>query len=209
MKKDSKELGKLIACKLRAQFQAEGSDCPGVETLAAYVDRTLTRGECESLQPHLALCARCQEQVAELVRLSEAEGPARVPLLGPAPGRRIAWSRWAWAAPALVALVAAGLWYTGEFRFVLKQQEPTAVKTPLPAGPSAAPEELRYAQAPTSPAGPKEVAKVQPGKRVKEEGVSALTPSPPPPSVAHAGSYCPAQRAGAVGHDGSPGQTGG
>ena len=187
MKDDPKGLGKLIAGKLRAQLQAEGPDCPDVEALAAYVDQTLTRGERESLQSHLALCARCQEQVAELARLSEAEEPARVLVLGPAPGRRIAWFRWAWAAPALVALVVAGLWYTGEFRPSLKQQEPTAVKAPPAPEPSAAPEELKYAQAPSSPAGRKEVGRVQPEKKAKQEAVSTLAPSVPKPSLAYTG----------------------
>jgi hypothetical protein len=187
MKNDPKGLEKLIAGKLRAQLQAEGPDCAGVETLAAYVDQTLTRGERESLQSHLALCARCQEQVAELVRLSEAEEPARVLALGPAPGRRIAWFRWAWAAPALVALVVAGLWYTGEFHPLLKQQEPTVLQAPPAPEPSEAPEELKYAQAPGSPAGRKEVGKVQPEKKAKEEMVSALAPSAPKPSLAYTG----------------------
>jgi cytoskeletal protein RodZ len=187
MKKDSKELGKLIAGKLRAQLQAEGPDCPGVETLAAYVDQTLTRGERESLQPHLALCAHCQEQVAELVRRSEAEEPVKVVVLGPAPGRRIAWFRWAWAAPALVALVVAGLWYTGEFRSVLKQQEPTALQAPPAPEPSKAPEELKYAQAPSSPAGRKEVAKAQPEKKAKREAISGLAPAAAKPTMTYSG----------------------
>jgi len=187
MKDDPKGLEKLIGGKLRAQLQAEGPDCPDVEALAAYVDQTLTRGERESLQPHLALCARCQEQVGELVRLSEAEEPAKVVVLGPAPGRRITWFRWALAAPALVALVVAGLWYTGEFRPSLKQQEPTAVKAPPAPEPSAAPEELKYAQAPSSPTGRKEVGKVQPEKKAKQEMVSALAPSAPKPSLAYTG----------------------
>ena len=186
MKDDSKGLEKLIGGKLRAQLQAEGPDCPGVETLAAYVDQTLTRGERESLQPHLALCARCQEQAAKLVRLSEAEEPAKVLVLGPALARRIAWFRWALAAPAFAALVVAGLWYTGEFRPLLKQQEPTVVKAPIAPETPAALAELKDELERTHPPARQEVAKAQPEKKAKQEMVSALVPSAPKPSVAYA-----------------------
>jgi hypothetical protein len=183
MKDDSKGLDKLIAGKLRAQLRAGGTECPGAETLAAYVDQTLTRGERESLQTHLAVCAGCQEQVAELVRLSEAEEPAKALVLGPAPARRIAWFRWALAAPALAGLLVGALWYTGEFRPLLRQQEESALKTPPAREAPAAPPELKEAQVPPSQPAPQEVAKTQPKKETKQEVVSgsklpALKPAP-------------------------------
>jgi hypothetical protein len=183
MKDDSKGLEKLIAGKLRAQLHGGGPGCPEVETLAAYMDQTLTRGERESLQLHLAVCARCQEQVAELVRLSEAEEPAKALVLGPVPARRIAWFRWALAAPALAGLLVGALWYTGEFRPLLRQQEQSALKTPPARGAPAAPPELKEGQAPPSQPAREEVAKTQPKKEAKQEVVSgskmlALKPAP-------------------------------
>jgi hypothetical protein len=172
-----KPIEKLIGNRLRALLKAGGADCPEAEMLAAFVERTLTRGERESLQLHLAGCARCQEQVAELVRLSEAEEPARVQVLAPVPARKIAWFRWALAAPALVALVVAGLWYTGEFRLLLKQQEQPALKAPpapatqpLPAGPKD-----EFAR--TAPAVRQKMAKTEPAKKPKGEMVVREAPA--------------------------------
>lgn len=144
MKDDSRGLGKLVADKLRAQLQGAAPGCPEAETLAAYVDQVLSRGERESLQTHLALCARCQEQVAELVRLSEAEEPPKVFV----PARRKAWFAWALAAPALVGLLVGALWYTGEFRPALKQQEPVALKPPPRPESGPLPAEFKEAEAP-------------------------------------------------------------
>ena len=110
---------KLVAGKLRAQLKAPGAGCPEAETLAAYVEQTLAPGERLSCETHLAACLQCQEQVAAMVRLNEAEEPAEAVTTRPAiPAlvRGISRFRWAWAAPALVALVVAGLWYTGAFR---------------------------------------------------------------------------------------------
>ncbi|MGD0920468.1 MAG: YCF48-related protein, partial [Terriglobia bacterium] len=78
------------------------------------------------------------------------------------------------------------LWYTGEFHPLLKQQEPTVLQAPPAPEPSKAPEEFKYAQAPTSPAGRKEVGKVQPEKKARQDVISALAPGPPKPSVAYA-----------------------
>ena len=187
MKDDSKGLEKLIAGKLRAQLHGGGPECPKAETLATYVDQALTRGERESLQLHLASCARCQEQVAELVRLSEAEEPAKALVLGPAAARRIAWFRWALAAPALAGLLVGALWYTGEFRPLLRQQEQSALKTPPAREAPAAPPELKEAQVPPSQPARQEVAKAQPKKEAKQEAVSGSKMPPLKPAPAESG----------------------
>jgi hypothetical protein len=187
MKGDSEGLEKLIAGKLRAQLQGGGPECPEVEILAAYVDQALTRGERERLQTHLSVCARCQGQVAELVRLSEAEEPAKALALGPAPARRFTWVRWAMAAPALAGLLVAALWYTGEFRPLLRQQEQVAREAPPARTVPAAPPELKEAQAPTSQAAQQEVAKAQPRKEAKQEVVSRFTMPALAPAPAESG----------------------
>jgi hypothetical protein len=199
MKGDSKGLEKLIAGRLRAQLQGGGPQCPEVETLAAYVDQALTRAERESLQNHLAVCARCQEQVAELVRLSEAEEPAKALALGPAPARRFTWLRWAMAAPALAGLLVAVLWYTGEFRPLLRQQEQVAREAPPARTVPAAPPELKEAQAPTSQFVQQEVAKAQPRKEAKQEVVSGpkMPALPPPPAESGAAGAVPEGGVGA------------
>jgi hypothetical protein len=183
MKDDSKGLEKFIAGKLRAQLHGAGPECPRDEIVAAYVDKALTRGERESLEIHLASCARCQEQVAELTRLSEAEEPAKALVLGPAPARRAAWFRWALAAPALAGLLVAALWYTGEFRPLLRQEEQLTLKTPPAHEVPAAPSELKEAQVPPSQPARPEAAKIQPKKEAKQEAISgskmfALKPTP-------------------------------
>lgn len=128
-----KAMDRLVAGKLRAQLKAPGEPCASAEMLAAYVERALAPKERLNLETHLASCLRCQEQVAELVRLSEAEEPAAA--IAPVAGapRRFSYFRLAWAAPVFVALVVAGFWYTGEFRSNLKLQEPAAKSPAKPA----------------------------------------------------------------------------
>lgn len=143
MKDDSardKAIEKLVSEKLRKGAVASGAACPDAEILAAYVERALTPRERASWEIHFDACARCQMHIAELVRLGEAD-QAEAPALSPAPEKRAFGLRWAWAAPMLVALVVAGLWYTGEFNRPLNQPRQTnaPVRTPAPA-PAKAPE---------------------------------------------------------------------
>ncbi len=132
-----KAIEKLVAAKLSAQLKPQGAGCLGADGLAAYVERTLAPGERLACENHLAACARCQELVAELVRLMEAEAPvaatgakAQVP--------RVRWFRVAWAAPALLALIIAGVWSTGEYRRRWERTEEARLKAPTPAASSPA-----------------------------------------------------------------------
>jgi hypothetical protein len=123
---------KLVAGKLSARLQEEGRDCPDPETLAAYVERTLPEGERRAWETHLSACRRCQEQVAALVRMNEADELSYEALPPRAP-RKVPWLRWAAVAPVLVALVVAALWYPGELRRLLRPPEQAAVSEPGPA----------------------------------------------------------------------------
>lgn len=143
MKDDSardKAIEKLVSEKLRKGTVPSGAACPDAEILAAYVERALTPRERASWETHFDACARCQMQIAELVRLGEAD-QAEAPALSPAPARSTFGLRWAWAAPMLVALLVAGLWYTGEFKHQLKQtSEIGAQRSSPPPSPAKAPE---------------------------------------------------------------------
>ncbi len=134
MKDDSardKAIDRLVAGKLSARLRDDGTECPDPETLAAYVERTLSEGERWTWETHLAACRRCQEQVTELVRMDEADElsyealPPRVP-------RKVPWFRWAFVAPVLLALVVAALWYPGELSRYLRPPEQAAVSEPEP-----------------------------------------------------------------------------
>lgn len=179
MKNDSardKAVDKLVAGKLSARLQDEGRDCPDAETLAAYVERTLSNLERQTWETHLAACRFCQEQVAELVRMGEEDELTEVERIAPAT-RKVAGFRWAWAAPALVALVVAGLWYTGEFRHLLRQQEPATAEAPAPPTPSST-DSLRDKNVqPTSPAR-RELAEAVPAEQEAAKPSSNLKSAP-------------------------------
>ncbi len=141
MKDDSardKAIDQLLASRLRGHVTAQdpqGPACLEAETLAAYIEHTLAPYERSTCEAHLAACLRCQEQVAQLVRVIEAEEPgeglARA-RAAPARAPKITWFRWAWAAPALVTLTVAGLWFEREHRHLQRQPEEAALKTQAP-----------------------------------------------------------------------------
>jgi hypothetical protein len=173
-----KALEKLVAGTLRAQLPPQGEACPEAEILAAYVERALTPGERLTCETHLAACLRCQEQVAALARLSEAEQPAEVPVAAaPSWVVRVTRLRWAWAAPALLVVVIAGLWYTGEFRQYTRQAQESFHKPAAPAKASARLQEAQAQPATVKPARG-ELAKEQSRERVlAEAGASVGLPA--------------------------------
>lgn len=131
-----KAIEKLVASQLRGHLSAQEKACLDPELLAAYLERTLTARERLSCEAHLASCLRCQEQLAQLVRLSETDAPAdhRVAVPRAAKiGLRIGLLRWAWVAPILAALVVAGVFYRVEFRPHLQKSEEIALRPPAPA----------------------------------------------------------------------------
>jgi hypothetical protein len=95
--------------------------CPDLETLAAFVDGTLTPAERRSVVVHLASCEACYEVVTETLH-SEDEATAEEAEPAPAPVvvhprfRRRAWRLVAAAAAVVVALLplvlgGGGEWY--------------------------------------------------------------------------------------------------
>ena len=53
-------------------FATDGEACPDAATLAAYFERSLTPAEVSLWETHFSSCARCQEQLATLVRSDPA-----------------------------------------------------------------------------------------------------------------------------------------
>lgn len=126
MKDDSardKAMDKLVEAKLRSGLEPGSPGCLDVETLAAYVEQALTARERANCESHLVSCAQCQEHVAMLVRLGEADEPAGIQTKTTAPARAggIGWFRWAWAGPTLAALLVIGIYIGGPFRQNIQQ----------------------------------------------------------------------------------------
>ncbi len=147
--------------------------------MAAYVERRLAPAELSSCEAHLVACQRCQEQVAQLVRITEAEEPSERLAAAGVPARKIAWFGWAWAAPVLLVIAVAGLWYKIEIRRFPQHPQEAALKAPPPTptpAVSSAPQETR---AETAPPARREAIKALQSK--KEIANLAL----PPASRAH------------------------
>jgi len=97
-------LDRLLARTLRTTRAADASgDCPDAEQLAAWCDEALTDSERATLEPHIADCARCQAQLAAMVRMTPPAQPVST--------RRMMWPQlWRWAVPAGAAATAVALW---------------------------------------------------------------------------------------------------
>jgi Photosynthesis system II assembly factor YCF48 len=132
-----KTIENLVSGKLHAQKNTPAAPCPDAEILAAYVERALAPRERELCETHFAECTRCQEHLAQVVKLGEADDETVAQ--APARWKRVFGLRWAWAAPMLVAVLIGGIWYTGEIKNRLKQTSETGVEVsaPIPAPPKA------------------------------------------------------------------------
>lgn len=100
-----KSMAGLLRRGLQGVRDASGGDCPGANVLASYYERSLSKAETERCEAHFATCARCQEQLAAMVR-SEAPSEKR---------ERAEWFRnwrvaWRWLAPAAAALAVLIVW---------------------------------------------------------------------------------------------------
>jgi hypothetical protein len=176
-------LEKLLAKKLRAQMQPRAAGCPDAETLAAYVDGTLAARARAQWESHLAACSGCQEQVATLVRWSAEDAPPTRQAVAPARPRAFAVFRWVWAAPVLVAVLVAGLWYTGEFRSRLRQTEEARVEAPSPATAPAAPAAPPALNMPGAPPTQGEVAEARKSAAVLAKAHPQPRPTAPASAV--------------------------
>jgi carboxypeptidase family protein/photosynthesis system II assembly factor YCF48-like protein len=129
-----KAIEKVLAEKLRARA-APGNGCPDAEIIAAYFERSLAPKERLRWEGHFDSCAQCQHRIAALVRMDEAgeaslTHPSAKPVVQP---RKTFALRWAWAAPLLLVVLVAGLWYTGELGPVLNRHTETRAPAPQPA----------------------------------------------------------------------------
>jgi len=135
-----KSFEKLLARTLRKSLEPGGSDCPGPDLLAAYLERSLSDAEAARCEQHFAQCARCQQALAaadagaapqpaghtqapatEMPALRMAAAPAAQPmemkaavpsiLGGPQEVRpRRRHWSWRWLVPAVGAAAAVALW---------------------------------------------------------------------------------------------------
>ncbi|HLY60299.1 MAG TPA: YCF48-related protein [Terriglobia bacterium] len=131
---------KFVEAKLRSGLNPGGTSCLEPEILAAYVERTLTSRERANCELHVASCARCQEQVATLVRLSEADEASviQTKTARSAPAAGFNWFRWAWAGPALAAMLVMAIYFRGPFRNDIKQMPGPEIKIQNPVAPKSA-----------------------------------------------------------------------
>jgi Photosynthesis system II assembly factor YCF48 len=177
-----KAIEKLVTEKLRKSSGTPATACPGAGIIAAYFERTLAPKERAAWEVHFDSCARCQQQIAQLVRMDEPEEAVRAPVAAQIPGRKIFFLRWAWAAPMLLALLVAGLWYTGELDPLLHQngETPAQVSSPAPA-PAKAPETAGAIQASKPPAPRAEKPEIIPPsmRAAKDELQASAKPSEP------------------------------
>ena len=139
---DEKTLGKFIAASLREQLAAAVPDCPETEVLAAFFDRTLTDREHADCERHLLTCLRCQEYLAELARLSDAderpvvlEEEAAAAEAAEKPGW---YFRLAWVLPFLIIALGSAIWFQEDLERYIERRREMAMKAPAPlAGPPA------------------------------------------------------------------------
>jgi hypothetical protein len=128
-------------------------ECLEAETLAAWVDGSLSASEAAAAEAHAASCARCQTMLASLVRTMPAAAVAPP------------WWRRRWAMAGLVPLtagaIALAIW----------------VRTPAPARPSVAP--AQEAASPSVSPPPPSAERLERRSATGEPTPRAAAPQPP------------------------------
>jgi len=149
---EEKGLGKIIAGKLQEQLGtgSRSGECPDPETLACYFDRLLTEGEREAFETHLLQCSRCQEDIAELARLSDTDEPLLlVADAAPADIEEEPGTGWhfnlAWAGLALGVVIGVGVWQRSRVINYFRPPSETAENVSPPAPETPAPAEKKGA----------------------------------------------------------------
>jgi hypothetical protein len=179
---EEKGLAEILAAKLRAQLSTEATGCLSAEVMAAYVDRALTPEERATCEAHILTCAHCQDQVAELTRLIEADEitAEQLEAAEAAPKKRIPWGlAVAWAIPLALILTVAAVKYPWSFRFLKKQTQEVARLEPPAAAPEEAPAGTAVPAPEASPA--KRATDVEtPARRDEREFAGAPATAPPP-----------------------------
>ncbi len=152
-------IDQLLRMSLRGRTQLPANHpCLDAETLAAWVDRTLTGDVLATAEQHLSMCAACQAAVATIVRITpEAPQPEKHWARG--------W-RLEWLVPLTAAATAVALW------FALPETGPRPPAEPLTDTPSA----TMSAPATTRPQVNTEA--VEAGTRAKREAQGPGAPVP-------------------------------
>ena len=166
---DEKMLGKVIAAELRQQLGGAESDCPETETVAAFYDRTLSDAERALWENHFLKCLRCQEYLAELARLADADEPPSMLGEQAEEGTTDASPGWfyrlAWVIPFLIIGVSSAVWYGEDIQRYFELRQETAMNAPAPTLP---------ADQPPQDAG----AKDEENRAKREKDLAKATPVP-------------------------------
>jgi hypothetical protein len=170
---------------MKKTMKTESAACVDAETLAAWLDGTLSTDEAGAVELHISNCARCQAVMAVFAKTAPAT-PVSVPF----------WRRWSvgWLVPltAAAAAVALVIWVVSPTRpqsipaDQLARSEPPPALTPAPppipvtppitATPASPPAAAKAAPAPApAPAAP---VAAQPAPRSLQESVTVSGASP-------------------------------
>jgi cytoskeletal protein RodZ len=137
---EDRTIGKAVAASLRDASRSVTGKCLDAETLAAFFDRTLTHSERAACEDHILTCLRCQEYLAELARLVDADEPVVLPDEEIAAAERKSAGgghlRLAWAVPLLALLIFLGFWFRQDLDQFWRGPEGTARNEGRPEIPS-------------------------------------------------------------------------
>ncbi|MGH7948924.1 MAG: zf-HC2 domain-containing protein [Candidatus Binataceae bacterium] len=101
--KDNRQFEGALRGAIRSEGIRTRGDCPDVELLGAYYERSVSGTELERLDEHFATCDRCRAQLAAIARSEQGDAPQTrsaqvIPLART--------SSWRVLAPALAAVLA-------------------------------------------------------------------------------------------------------
>jgi photosynthesis system II assembly factor YCF48-like protein/putative zinc finger protein len=177
-----------IRRELQNASRAEVPDCPAPDVLAAYYDRSLSRGERAGVDSHLMSCARCQSMMAAIARADDTQPslPARETVRGFLQVARVA---------APIAIIGAGI----AFMVGMRTRAHHALQVAALASP-AAPLQSQFAERAVAP----------PASAVAEQSAPSVPQSLPAPAagnlIAHNERLAARKRMGAAAKEMAPQQ---